>query len=473
MDSIDEEDKKELLMKIAFKMQAGPSGLTGNFIHKKDLENEIFEYLRSRFQMEHNKAIYVSRSLIEQLRKRNFIICLYGADFFGFVHRTFLEYFCAKNVVVNFNDQKLNIEDIKNDYYIKYWEDPTWHEVLRLICGMKEINAGNIIECLLQVYDPQYFGNKPPRNISLAIKCFSELRNPNAIEETAVRLLERVLKLFKIVRWTADINLFLAEEIVPAAKLVGDRWPHRNIVIDQFSQSRVYMDYYPHGSSSVDLNLNAAWAEFVTIVNPKSEALYQKALEKINKKEYSSLLGVLVLGKYEPKEKVLFDLFLDLSSKSKHDFVRNAAIQELARGWHDGPETLSILKMATNDFVVRIIAIEELARGWHDDLETLNILKKATTDGDFIIKRVAIEELARGWHDDPETLDILKRITNDSYNFVRKTAIQELARGWHDDTETLNILKKALTDDDFFVKMTAIEELARGWHDDTETLNIL
>jgi len=88
---------------------------------------------------------------------------------------------------------------------------------------MKEKLASDIIKCLIQVYDPQYFGNRPPLNISLAIKCLSELRNPNSIEETAKKLLERVLKLFEIVRWTEDINQFLAEEVVPSSKLVGDK----------------------------------------------------------------------------------------------------------------------------------------------------------------------------------------------------------------------------------------------------------
>ena len=37
MDFIGEDDKKELLMKIAFKMQSGPDGLAGNFIHRKTL----------------------------------------------------------------------------------------------------------------------------------------------------------------------------------------------------------------------------------------------------------------------------------------------------------------------------------------------------------------------------------------------------------------------------------------------------
>jgi hypothetical protein len=43
---------------------------------------------------------------------------------------------------------------------------------------------------------------------------------------------------------------------------------------------------------------------------------------------------------------------------------------------------------------------------------------------------------ARGWHDDPETLQMLKnRATQDDDEWVRKAAVQELAGGWKDDPE--------------------------------------
>jgi hypothetical protein len=219
------------------------------------------------------------------------------------------------DIVQKFDNHELNIETLKSDYFEKYWEDPTWHEVLSLVCGMKEKFAGDIIECLMQAYNPQWFGNRPPLNIVLAIKCLSEVRNLNAIGETAKKLLERVLKLFEMVRWTQDINQFLAEEVVPAAKLVGDRWPHQDIIVDQFSRSQVYMRYYPFLTSpNIDLNLNSAWAEFIAGVDSKSKTLHREALRRINKKRYSSLLGVLILGKYEPKDKNNFSIFVDLST---------------------------------------------------------------------------------------------------------------------------------------------------------------
>ncbi|AKB36261.1 putative lyase [Methanosarcina siciliae C2J] len=479
IDAIGEEDKKDLLKRIACKMQSGPKGLSGNFIHKKDLLEEIEQYLKFRYEIKPIDARTIAIHMVNQLRERNFVLCLYGADVFGFVHRTFLEYFCAMDIVQKFDNHELNIETLKSDYFEKYWEDPTWHEVLRLVCGMKEKFAGEIIESLMQTYNQNYFLKIPPWNIVLSIKCLSELRTPNTIDETAKKLLERVLKLFEMVRWTQDINRFLAEEVVPAAKLVGDRWPHREIIIDQFSRSQVYTRYYSFSFSDIDFYLNNVWAEFITGLDSKSEKLHDEALKKINYNDYSSLLGVLILGKYEPKDEDLFSLFLDLLVESRYYFVRQSAVRELAHGWHDDPETLNIIKQraATDkDYHVRGTAVNELAHGWHDDPETLNIIKqRVTTDEDGYVRGTAVNELARGWHDDPEALNIIKqRVTTDEDGYVRGTAVQELTRGWHDDPETLNIIKQRVTtDENEYVRSAAVQELARGWHDDPGILKFI
>ncbi len=41
---------------------------------------------------------------------------MHGADYYGFIHRTFLEYFCASDIVEKFNDHEIDIEKLKNDY---------------------------------------------------------------------------------------------------------------------------------------------------------------------------------------------------------------------------------------------------------------------------------------------------------------------------------------------------------------------
>jgi hypothetical protein len=42
------------------------------------------------------------RDSTSKLRERNFVLCQAGAEYFAFVHRTFLEYFCASAIIKRF-----------------------------------------------------------------------------------------------------------------------------------------------------------------------------------------------------------------------------------------------------------------------------------------------------------------------------------------------------------------------------------
>ena len=469
---IGEEEKKELLRRIAYTMQSAPKGFAGNFIHKKVLRKEIEEYFKDRYKTEPEKATIIARSMIDQFRKRNFILCLYGADFFGFIHRTFLEYFCASAIVEKFNDQEIDIDDLKIDYYEKYWEDQTWHEVLRLICGMKEKLAGDLIQHLMDVYHPQWFGKRPPWNIVLAIKCLSEIRNPEAIDDTAKELLSSVIRLFEMVHWTKDIDTFLAEEIVPAAKIVGSNWPHRDLIADSFSR----MNIYRYAWGDVDLRLTGTWADFISIVGSNSNKVYKIIEKKLDGNNNSRLLAVLVLatGWYDDPDTLPW--LKDRAVNDEDNFVRLVAVEALAAGWHDDHDTLPLLKdraVDDEDINVRGAAVEAVAQGWHDDHDTLPWLKdRAVNDENNEVRYVAVKALAAGWHDDHDTLPLIKnRVVNDENIEVRYVAVKALAAGWHDDPDTLPLLKdRAVNDKDDIARRTAVEELAAGWHDDHDTL---
>ncbi|MDE5081991.1 MAG: NACHT domain-containing protein, partial [Trichodesmium sp. St18_bin1] len=90
--TIDYKDKQEILRRVAGFMQQNKAGLSGNLIDENNLENIIKDYLKS---IDINKVTFVARALMEQLRIRNFILCFVGGGYYAFVHRTFLEYFCA------------------------------------------------------------------------------------------------------------------------------------------------------------------------------------------------------------------------------------------------------------------------------------------------------------------------------------------------------------------------------------------
>ena len=105
--TIDYRDKQEMLRRVAFFMQGNAQGLAGNLISREDLERILTEYLREIV----SDARTIARALIEQLRSRNFILCYVGGDFYAFVHRTFLEYFCAWEFVWQFEKARSLTEE--------------------------------------------------------------------------------------------------------------------------------------------------------------------------------------------------------------------------------------------------------------------------------------------------------------------------------------------------------------------------
>jgi predicted NACHT family NTPase len=82
-----EEDKKELLRRIAYRMQGGVSGLAGNYLTGDSLREEIELYLTLRYKLDPADAKVIATAIIAQLRERNFILSRYGAEVYGFVHR--------------------------------------------------------------------------------------------------------------------------------------------------------------------------------------------------------------------------------------------------------------------------------------------------------------------------------------------------------------------------------------------------
>ena len=90
-----------------------------------------------------------------------------------------------------------------------------------------------------------------------------------------------------------------------------------------------------------------------------------------------------------------------------------------------------------------------LASVWHDSETRDWLRSTSERDSDWIVRMAAVQELARGWKDDPETLPTVKeRARSDKNNDVRMAAVQELARGWKDDPETLPWLKERARSDE-------------------------
>ncbi|MCY7384195.1 MAG: NACHT domain-containing protein, partial [Microcoleus sp. CAN_BIN18] len=243
---IDQEVKQSICGRIADKMQSSGKGLAGNIISREDLRQTITDSLRGLMGTEANTC---ANFIVEQLRERNFILCFlggYNEDYFAFVHRTFLEYFCAWEYVRQFEKQKTLDLDGLIEVFREHWRDESWHEVLRLMAGMLDAKfTGEILEYLIgENGEAEKFSN-----LFLAAQCVSEVKNRNEIADIAGRLRDRIKELTKygnIIDSTSQEYYNLVSEIrIQAVAAVAGTWkddPETLPILKQWTQSDDHSD---------------------------------------------------------------------------------------------------------------------------------------------------------------------------------------------------------------------------------------
>ncbi|NEQ85369.1 MAG: NTPase, partial [Moorea sp. SIO2I5] len=387
--TIDDQNKQQILRKVAYFMQSNQEGLAGNIISGEDLERIIFDELKSR---EFTNPRTVAKVMINQLRTRNFILCFMGADYYAFVHRTFLEYFCAWEFVRKFESaQDISLEQLKTEVFGKHWQDKSWHEVLRLIVGMIDSKkAGEIIEYLMAQDGEGYKFTK----LLMVADCLSEVRNRYEIKLTDTRLLNRVKDL---IHYDQNRKRFSDSDIrAKAVVAVATHWQD-------------------HGDT---LALLQKWARSDTDLSVRGKAIEQLAQ---GYKDHPDTLALL-------QEWARSDPYWN---------VRGKAIEQLAQGYQDHQDTLALLQASARsdtDLDVRVTAIGELAQGWPDHPDTLALFQEsARSDKDWYVRCRVIEKLAQGYKDHRDTLALLQQSARSDKNLtVRGTAIEQLAQGWQD-----------------------------------------
>ncbi|MBD0300304.1 MAG: HEAT repeat domain-containing protein, partial [Nitrososphaera sp.] len=355
--------------------------------------------------IETNNARAVARVMIKQLRERNFILCFLGADCYAFVHRTFLEYFCAWEFVWQFEKERsITIEYLKTELFGKHWQDETWHEVLLLIAGMIEPKfVGEIIDYLMaQDGEEEKF-----INLFLAAKCLAEVRNRLVIASVANKLLDTLQDLTKYDLWY--YYSFLDNE-------------ETNLVQEVRTQAVA--------------TVAAIWKDY----NDTLHWLKDRATADNDQDVRCAAIQALASNfKDDPDTRS----FIKDRANSKDGYVRHAAIEALASNFKDNPDTPSFLKnraIADNDRDVRRTAIEVLASNFKDDPYTLFFLKnRAIADNDRDVRCATIQALVSNFKDDPDTRSFLKDpAAADKSGYVRGVAIEALASNFKDNPDTLS-----------------------------------
>nr|WP_322655800.1 HEAT repeat domain-containing protein [Nostoc sp. CmiVER01]MDZ8126559.1 HEAT repeat domain-containing protein [Nostoc sp. CmiVER01] len=448
--TIDYKDKQAMLRQVAYLMQTGDKGLAGNLINENDLVKVMTDYLKT---IEFDKPREAARVMINQLRTRNFMLCFLGADYYAFVHRTFLEYFCAWEFVWQFKEtQTLSIEELKNEVFGKHWQDESWYEVLLLIAGMIEPKfVGEILDYLMaQDGEEEKFVN-----LFLAAKCLVEVRNRSAIASTANKLLDKLKDLTKYELWYYYDNSY-------------------------YIYDNSYYPYYDEGIELVQEIHTQAVTAIATIWQESTDTktwLKERATQDEHEDVRSAAVEELAKNFKDDLDTKTW--LKELAIQDDHLFVRRGAVKGLAKNFKDDPDAKTWLKeCATQDehWVMRNTAVRELANHFKDDPDTKTWLKeRAIQDDNNNVRNTAVQGLAKNFKDDPDTKTWLKEsATQDAHGYVRGAAVEELANRFKDDPDTKSILKERATQDEHWVvRGTALRGLANNFKDNPDTKSIL
>jgi|694.fasta_scaffold05038_21 predicted NACHT family NTPase len=470
---IELDHKQKMLRKVACFMQSNKKDTSGNLISKTDLENILTESLREI--IERGEPRMIARVMIEELRNRNFILCYLGADSYGFVHRTFLEYFCAWEFVWQFKEtQTLKIEGLINDVFGKHWQDESWHEVLRLICGMTEPNfVADIIDFLLkQEIDRSEFLDENGHikreglgNFILATNCFAEVRNKNLIATIS----EKILKILKHEIEQESEPWFNFDLADPLMSLIATNWKEVPNTLPWLKE-RALLDQFHSVRVAAVRAIAQNWKEDPDTLPWLKDRAVQDQFHSVRQ------LAVYAITQGWKEDPDTLPFLKDRALLDKNEDVRRAAVTAIAEGWKEDPDPLPWLKdlaLHDEDYSVRRAAVNAIAEGWKEDPDTLPWLKdRPLQDESYNVREAAVNAIAEGWKEDPDTLPWLKnRALQNEYSAVRQAAITVIAEGWKEDPDTLPWLKdRPLQDESYNVREAAVIAIAQNWKEDPDTL---
>ena len=109
-----------------------------NLVPQDVLEAVVLEHVRRR-QLQQVEPELVMQALITQLRERHHVICWLGGQSFAFVHRTFLDYYAALHLQLQFDAGRTSQAQLVQLFLQRAgggWYDYGWVAVLQLLSAM-------------------------------------------------------------------------------------------------------------------------------------------------------------------------------------------------------------------------------------------------------------------------------------------------------------------------------------------------
>ncbi|ASW55351.1 HEAT repeat domain-containing protein [Plantactinospora sp. KBS50] len=422
---LDPQAKRRLLRHLAFWMQYRESGPAGNYIEADELARIFRDHLAELYGFENERAHAMATSMIEKLRQRNFLLERYGLRLFGFVHRTFLEYFCAEEIVDRFgHDPAAWGVDQMRAMFREHWADPSWREVLRLVASaLPAATANELITLLATEVNrpwPPLNLSSPPWNLVLAAQCVAEAPQPAELAGAGEAVLRQVVLLVEHGISAEDPNLveLTEQELLSSIRVLGAQWPGRATFLHWYRRRGVRTSWRLGGSTFA--------TRAAAMLSTPQEQFVELLIRELGEDRERRARIALVAGLAEAggrldgaSRRYCRDLLFDQARAEGSTAVRQAAARALGAQLGADPDLGDVLRdlLDSPDAAVRGIVVQSLAgrAAADEDIRRL-LLERATGDRDTTVRRAAATVLARrcsGLPGVPETLHRMLATDND------------------------------------------------------------
>ncbi|MFE2557438.1 NACHT domain-containing protein [Streptomyces sp. NPDC059352] len=382
LDVLGQEERLEMLRLLARRMQEGAGGISGNYIPERDIEDVFRQYLQL-CDIPPDVARRAARAMVQQLRERNFILARYGGGAWGFVHRTFLEYLAAADIVYRYeHEREWTPQALVSEVLVPRAEDTTWHEVILLLAGqLRERDTGTLVDSLV--------GSAPsvdrPGRLALALRALAEVRKIGVLAAQSTAVVDGITRFLErepdhTVDYFLSRTTFPTKAVTPAMASFSEYWVGRERYLTWFH----------------------VWGQFLGEVTPTQLAC---ALHR-------DMAAVIAYAR------------LAWSAGS-----RIAALTVLEERWYDSPTATEAIKTCAvhdEDVDVRITALNVLgaASAGRERVEGLRsfLESRAVRDPAPGARKEALNHLLRRHPDDRSRRFFEDRALRDRFDAVRAQA---------------------------------------------------
>jgi len=149
------DDKRRFLEKVAFHLQSLEKGdEAGTLIDRGEVYKILFPDFCRIFGCDNRQAKGLVDEFLDKIRTRAGLLVEQSPDRYGFVHKTFQEYFAARWIA---NEALLNFDpQIVIDYVDRYIDNAFWHETLLLaLRALPNKQAQKVLDHILTHPDPK------------------------------------------------------------------------------------------------------------------------------------------------------------------------------------------------------------------------------------------------------------------------------------------------------------------------------